>query len=268
MTVASTFDELAPAYDATFSRSLLGTLLRRAVWRRMDALFQPGDRVLDLGCGTGEDALHLAERGIHVLATDASPGMVAELRRKAENGARGDRGNGTGGDGRIDAHRLRIEELSRLGDTGPFDGVLSNFGALNCVEDLPSVARELGARTRPGARVLLTLMGPAAPWEWAWYLLRGQPGKAFRRLRSEGAEWRGVRVRYPSIRATRRAFAPAFRVRRVAALGALLPPTYAEEWARRHPALVRRLDTWERRLETVPPLPWLADHYLLEMVRE
>lgn len=260
MTVASPFDELAPAYDATFSRSLLGTLLRRAVWRRMDALFQRGDRVLDLGCGTGEDALHLAERGIHVLATDASAGMVAELRRKADNGV--------GGDGRIDARRLRIEELSRVGDTELFDGVLSNFGALNCVEDLPSVARDLAARTRPGARVLLSVMGPAAPWEWAWYLLRGQPGKAFRRLRSSGAEWRGIRVRYPSIRATRRAFAPAFRVRRVAALGALLPPTYAEEWARRHPALVRRLDTWERRLETVPPLPWLADHYLLEMERE
>lgn len=267
MTVASTFDELAPAYDATFSRSLLGTLLRRAVWRRMDALFQPGDRVLELGCGTGEDALHLAERGIHVLATDASPGMVAELRRKAENGAGSDGRNGARGEGRIEARRLRIEDLSRLGEVQPFDGVLSNFGALNCVEDLPSVARDLAARTRPGARVLLSLMGPAAPWEWAWYLLRGQPGKAFRRLRSSGAEWRGIRVRYPSIRATRRAFAPAFRVRRVAALGALLPPTYAEEWARRHPSLVRRLDTWERRLETVPPLPWLADHYLLEMVR-
>jgi len=57
------------------------------------------------------------------------------------------------------------------------------------------------------------------------------------------------------------------RVRRVAALGALLPPSYAESWAGRHPRLIARLDLWERRLETVPPLPWLADHYLMELER-
>jgi hypothetical protein len=56
-------------------------------------------------------------------------------------------------------------------------------------------------------------------------------------------------------------------MRRVAALGALLPPPYAEAWAARHPKLVEKLDRWERRWETVPPLPWLADHYLMELER-
>jgi hypothetical protein len=56
-------------------------------------------------------------------------------------------------------------------------------------------------------------------------------------------------------------------VRRVAALGALLPPPYTESWAGRHPGLVERLDRWERRLEAMPPLPWLADHYLMELER-
>jgi len=56
-------------------------------------------------------------------------------------------------------------------------------------------------------------------------------------------------------------------MRRVAALGALLPPPYAEGWAARHPGLIDRLDRWERRFETVPPLPWLADHYLMELER-
>ena len=65
----------------------------------------------------------------------------------------------------------------------------------------------------------------------------------------------------------RRAFAPAFELRRTAAIGALLPPTYAEGWAARHPRTVAWLDRWERRLETWPPLPWLADHYLVELER-
>ena len=71
-------------------------------------------------------------------------------------------------------------------------------------------------------------------------------------------------MRYPSIRKLRRAFAPAFRLRRAGAVGAFLPPSYAENWAAKQPRTVARLDRWERRLETVPPFPWLADHYLAE----
>ena len=51
------------------------------------------------------------------------------------------------------------------------------------------------------------------------------------------------------------------------AIGALVPPTYAEEWAARHPRLLASLDRWERRLEALAPMPSLADHYLLELER-
>lgn len=74
-------------------------------------------------------------------------------------------------------------------------------------------------------------------------------------------------VRYPTPGAVRRAFAPHFTQRRLEALGALVPPSYAEGWAARHPRALAALDRWERRLETVPPLPWLADHFLVEFER-
>ena len=149
----------------------------------------------------------------------------------------------------------------------PFDGALSNFGGLNCVADLRAAAAGLAACLRPGAVAVLCVMGPLVPWEWAWFLGHGQPARAWRRLRPGGARWRGMTIRYPTVGGVRRAMAPAFRLRRAAAVGALLPPTYAEGWARRHPALLSRLARWERRVETWPPLPWLADHFLLELER-
>ncbi len=210
-----------------------------------------------MNCGTGEDALWLAHRGIRVFATDVSPAMLqlAQDKLAASPG---------GAPARF--RRLAWEELETL-DEGPFDGALSNFGGLNCVRDLRRAARALGARLRPGATAILCIMGPVVPWEWAWFLAQGSPRKAFRRLRRDGAQWSGIAVHYPSIAETRRAFAPEFRAVRVAAIGAVLPPPYTEKRLGRYPRLLTALDRVERRFETLWPLPRLADHYLIELER-
>lgn len=363
---AAAFDGLATTYDAAFSTGAIGTLMRQAVWRRLDARFAAGDRVLEIGCGTGEDAVHLARRGVRVLATDTSARMLEVARAKVDAaglagaveirrfdveelgapdaatklrsvappvagatagtaartgtapgtaagagttawtaagfgtadwtaaetaagagtaagtasgagtaaGTTADAGTaagtaagaGTTADAAVEANAAAVEKMDGAGGA-PFDGAFSNFGALNCVADLRGVAASLARHLRPGAMVVLCLMGPLVPWEWLWFLGHGQPANAFRRLRPGGARWRGLTIRYPSIHGARRAVAPAFRLRRTAAVGALLPPSYVERWAVRHPVLLRRLDRWERRVETWPPLPWLADHYLLELER-
>lgn len=257
--VAHPFDALASDYDSAFTRSLIGGLMRTAVWRRLDAAFAPGRHVLELSCGTGEDAVHLARRGVQVLATDIAAAMVAATRAKAA---------GAGVSRLVTARQLDMTDLNSATLPGaPFDGAFSNFGGLNCVDNLEPVAAGLAAALKPGATLLLCVMGPLVPWEWAWYMEQGQPGKALRRLRPGGVPWRGLTIRYPAIPTLRRAFAPWFVVRRVAAVGALVPPSYCEPWANSHPALVWALARLEARLEQLPVLTWLADHYLIELER-
>jgi hypothetical protein len=168
--------------------------------------------------------------------------------------------------GQVQVQQLALEHLHEL-EALPFDGALSNFGGLNCVADVGTVAHALARHLRPGAVAVLCVMGPMVPWEWLWFLALGQPAQAFRRLHSGGVVWRGLTIRYPSIRTLQRSFAPAFRLQRVSAIGALVPPPYTERWTTRHAWLLERLNQWERRLETLPPLPWLADHYLVELAR-
>jgi SAM-dependent methyltransferase len=178
------FDQLAQTYDAVWTRSPRGRAQRDLIWREIDPLFRPGDLVLDLGCGTGEDALHLQARGVRVHGIDASPEMV----RKAS--ARG-----------VGAELLRIEDLGRL--EARYDGAISNFGALNCVEDLAEAGVQIARLIRPGGWLAISVMPPFC---WA-EIVRLQ----FRRLRRD-VEWRGIRVRYPSARRVVRAF-PDFALR-------------------------------------------------------
>lgn len=215
----------------------------------MGQLWPAGSRIVELGCGTGVDAAWLSERGVQVLATDAAAGMVDVARRRG-----------------IDARQMNAESVAGLSSLGPFDGALSNFGGLNCVADLRAVVDGLATCVRSSGTAVLCVMGPVVPWEWVWYVLHGQPRKAFRRF-ARVTWWRGMPIRYPSIRAMRRLLAESFVVRRVWALGALIPPPYAEAWAQRHPRLLARLAGAERRIERWPGVAQLADHYVLEVTR-
>lgn len=255
------FDAVAEQYDEAFTNSLIGRAQREAVWRRLDCCFRSGQRILELNCGTGVDALHLAERGVAVLACDAAPKMIEVARSKRVPMA-----------GRVEFRVLETERIGDLEDRGPFDGAFSNFAGLNCVEDLGSVARKLVRLLAPGATVLLCMAGRAVAWEMIWYLGHGQAGKALRRFHRDGgtgrvAEGVTVRVWYPSASHMARMFAPEFHLRRWWGIGVTVPPSYLEPLARRYPGALRTLTRIDRVLSAWPVFRGLADHALLEFQR-
>lgn len=94
-------------------------------------------RVLDVGCGTGENALLLAARGHAVVGVDGSPRAVAKARAKAE--ARG-----------VSAEFLVADALA-LPALGTFDTILdSGLFHIFDDEDRPRYARQVAAALKPG----------------------------------------------------------------------------------------------------------------------
>src|SRR4029077_1199115 len=129
-----------------------------------------------------------------------------------------------------------LGKLRNDGYPAPFDGALSDFAGLNCIVDLGAVARDLAGLLKPGARMVVCLFGTRCIWEILWYLIHGQPRKAFRRMRSAGDVARlacgmTVRVRYPSVRALTRLFRPEFRLKAWKGVGVAVPPSYVEPLA-------------------------------------
>lgn len=256
--VSAPFDSVAERYDEVFTNSVLGRAQRAEVWRKLDKTFCPGEHVLEIGCGTGVDACHLAEMGIRVTACDNSRRMIEQTVRRAELLQK---------EAFIDAQVLAAENLDDL-RAGPFDGAFSNFGALNCVRDPTGLASNLAQLLRPGATALLCWMGPLCLGEVLFYLARKDSSKAFRRFHRGGVLARlgdgpPVHVMYPSVRALTRAFAPHFRLRSVQGIGIFVPPTYCERWAQRLPRLLRLAEHADEVFGSCPGIRMLADHILL-----
>jgi SAM-dependent methyltransferase len=268
--ISHPFDAAAADYDATFTQRRLSRWLRETVWERLAASFRPGVSVLELGCGTGEDAVWLARRGVRVLATDAAPEMLAVAQRKAAAAGVADRiafarlDLGEMGDGRWEIGDGSISNFQS--PISQYDGAFSNFGALNCLPDRRPVAEMLADRVRPAGRVVLVVMGPLCPWEVTWHLLHGEVGTAFRRLRPGVEAHVGmgatVRVWYPSPRRLRMEFAPHFHLVETVGIATLLPPPYLDHLVERWPRAFETLALLDRRLERMVPWTWLNDHYL------
>lgn len=252
------FDGAAPDYDDDFTYTPLARALRAAVWARLDALFAPGQTVLELGCGTGEDARHLAERGVPVVATDQSPAML----RVAAAKSAGLPITTTV----LDLHTLAPEPV--VAARAPYAGAFSNFGAVNVLADFAPLAAFLAPLLRPGGRLILVVMGRWCAWEIGWHLLRLQPRTAFRRLRRGGAVAHvggaPLTVHYPSTAFLRQVFAPHFRLAAVRPIGLFLPPSYLEPLTRRPWFPLRSFAALDRRLTW----PLLADHTLYEFIRD
>ena len=254
------FDSLAETYDNIFTQSLIGRAQRDAVWKVVRQTFRHGDHILELNCGTGEDALFLARMGVSVLACDASERMisVASKRRAVE-----------APQSLLQFEVLPLERIGEL-ESRQFDGVFSNFSGLNCVTDIGEVAQHLSTLVKPGAHMLLCLSTRICLWETLWFLIRGQPGRAFRRWKGHTVATLGefsVTVQYPTLRALRKLFAPLFTLRSCTGIGVAVPPSYLEHLARDHEGMLKGLRAVDSVISRWPGFRTAGDHMLLSFER-
>jgi ubiquinone/menaquinone biosynthesis C-methylase UbiE len=259
--LSSPFDSAAFAYDQMFEDNPITEHLRQIIWQTLLSRFPNGSHVLELNCGTGTDAIILAEHGVHVTAVDSSLKMIEIARIKAE---RKQLGNS------ISLHHLCFEDINDLG-AKTFDGAFSNFGGLNCTTHLPYTIEQVANRLTHGSHFIACIINKYCLWETASFLLRGKFSNAFRRLSTNGIDATigemAIHTWYYTPKQFRRILFPWFEVVSVYGLSILSPPPNARSFFTKHPKLTDRLLYCDNSIRTLFPFHSIGDHFVIDAVR-
>jgi ubiquinone/menaquinone biosynthesis C-methylase UbiE len=140
------YDRVARFYETIAAVYSLGAIPRVKSLQQRE--MGPGDRVLYLGVGAGEDALEAVRRGLNVTSVDASPAMLERLSRRLERES-------------LDAVLIRADILEFAPD-GVYQVVVANF-VLNLFSQdvLDKVVARMGALLAHSGRLLVADVAPA-----------------------------------------------------------------------------------------------------------
>src|SRR5579872_5310954 len=209
--VNAAFTKQSEHFDAEDSANPILQHWRQKIYNHTDLFLKPNSRILELNAGTGIDALRFALQGHFVHATDLSDGMVKKIKEKIDKNSLSKN---------ISVQQVSFEELDVI--SGKFDFVFSNFGGLNCTQDLKKITAHLPQLHNEGAFVTWVLMPRVSPWEWSW-VLKGKIKEAFRRFNSKGVnanlEGENFTTYYYSLDEMKKSFGPKFNLIKCEGLG-------------------------------------------------
>jgi ubiquinone/menaquinone biosynthesis C-methylase UbiE len=260
------FDRIAADYD-TLTGGEIFSLQRARTHRAFARCFSRESRVLEIGCGTGADTRFLAAHCGQVIACDPSEDMVACSLRKVTREHL---------EQRVILLPCGLQDLQSYLDAltpqGQFDGVISNFGALNCVEHLAPLGALVRRHLKPGGLALFGLMTRLCAVEALYFTIKRRPALATRRWGGRGRRVAVAGVQVPTffhrIRDVRRALGPEMRLVAVEGLGVAIPPPFLEPRWRALPRGVRSAAAAVDELVAAwPPFNRLGDHVLLQFAK-
>lgn len=222
--------------------------------------FPKQSRLLEIGCGTGEEAILLAQAGHTILATDISPGMARITIEKVK---------AAGLEQHVKVIALPGGHLNAILPVKRFDGAYASFGSLNCEPNLRQFVHNLANLLHPDSKFVFTIMARWAFFEIGWHLFHKEAQQGVRRLKTgwqsanlngAGEEQTTVPVRYLSITEIKKSFAKFFSLVEHFSLPLLLPPPYLNDFYLRHQNFFDQITPLERKFRKIWPLRNTGDH--------
>jgi ubiquinone/menaquinone biosynthesis C-methylase UbiE len=258
--VAEAFSQQSKRFDQFYSGNTIIQYKRERVRDHLQQLLRPESFILELNSGTGEDATWLAQHGYTVHATDISAGMMNELKQKIRSSRVEDK---------VSTEICSFTELKKLINKGPYDCIFSNFAGLNCTDELDKVLHSFSPLLKSKGIVTLVILPKFCLWEFL-LVFKGRFKTAFRRFfsrkgRTAHLEGHYFKCWYYDPSYIIHHLKKDFDVISIEGLCTLVPPSYIENFAEKHPKKYNWLKAKEDKWKTKWPWKNIGDYYIISL---
>lgn len=242
------FSQQAAFFDELYGADGMIRYKRERVRAHMQRHLKAGDVLLEINCGTGEDAKYWSLQGYAIRATDGSAGMIARAREKFP--------------------QLQFEQLDfhQLADAPSFNYLYSNFGGLNCIPDAPECLRNAASNAGSGTRMTLVVISSFSFWE-SLLLFAGKFRTATRRWFSNKSHAKVEGVPFTCFYYRPSSFLKRlgreWKLLELEALCLSVPPSYIEGFDQKHARWFQRLQKLEQRYAHHPVFRGWGDYFIL-----
>lgn len=253
--MSADFDIAAATYDTDFTFSMIGNSQRKRVYAFFDKVLEnrSGLKILELNCGTGEDANLLAKKGNTVVATDISDEMldVAKTKEFAQD---------------ITFLKQDLRDLDLPNLDRDFDIVFSNFGGMNCIDksSITNLGKSVSQLLKPNGKFIVVIMPKICLVESLYFILKGNRAKALRRKKGfalVNVSGKEVKTWYYSPKDLVSLLADHFKSEAIKPVGLFIPPSYLESFFQKHPKLLRFINLLEKIFANFSWQARYSDHY-------
>jgi ubiquinone/menaquinone biosynthesis C-methylase UbiE len=251
----ASFDKAANNYDKSFTNTEIGKLQRNNVYKVVSKHLQNTKNILEINCGTGEDAIWLAKKGFRVTATDISTEMIAIAIAKESHQ-------------NLNFLQADINSISGQFSDKKFDFVFSNFGGLNCLDknELKNFLSNSTNILSEKGKLVLVIMPKNTLWEQFYFILKGKFETANRRKKDDAianVDGENVTTYYYNPKDVVNLSKTNFNIIESKPIGFFIPPSYLESFFKNKTGLLSFLTFLENRIENWSLLSKYADHYII-----
>lgn len=248
------FSSVYDDYEALSSENQIDIFRRTYIREHIESFLKPGHKILELNAGSGIDAVYFAKKGHPILATDIAPASAIHIQNKIK----------TQGLNNLEYLSCSFTELEKLGDR-KFDCIFSNFGGLNCTNDLQKAFKHFEDLLNPNGYVSLVVMPPFYPWEIATMLTGNK--NALRRFRKDGTASNvgneTITTFYHTPNQIRKALGKNFRHIKTRNIGTFYPSAHFSSF-QKNQSVIKKLmafDVWFNNLPVM--IKGIGDYYII-----
>lgn len=250
-------DKIAESYDDILNNNSFSVILRPVFRNILVQNIQPGNNILDLGCGTGEDSIFFSKKGFNVTGVDISPKMIEIARDKSASK-----------DYKKKLQFICSDMESFLQENAnKFDAIISNFNAVNYVRDLKSFSENTSASLNKNGKLIFTVLNKLSISEVFYNFVRLNFKRSWKAIfNRKELLITDLDINFPGSFSS--FFKDQFRVKRITGIGIFIPPHNLTGMYNKLSFAIPLLLWLEKLTASVFPFYCFSDHYIIEMQKK